>query len=160
MRGAVGRRLLCLGQYFGPQTWRQLLGWLSRMEGGQAQQALYPVAPLPQRDGWRRGVQFLLDVAVAAAFVQHQYDPHSNCDASRKIAPPQMRLQFAPLSGSQGNARTQCHNHMTLPGLVKSTYRQPTGRLKKTLTAYFRYYHRSRPHLALSKQCPTSSVRL
>jgi hypothetical protein len=26
--------------------------------------------------------------------------------------------------------------------------------LKKTLASYFRYYHRSRPHLALSKQCP------
>jgi hypothetical protein len=26
--------------------------------------------------------------------------------------------------------------------------------LKRTLAAYFRYYHRSRPHLALEKQCP------
>jgi hypothetical protein len=26
--------------------------------------------------------------------------------------------------------------------------------LKKTLAAYFHYYHRSRPHLALAKQCP------
>jgi hypothetical protein len=26
--------------------------------------------------------------------------------------------------------------------------------LKKTLAAYFRYYHQSRPHLALNKQCP------
>jgi len=26
--------------------------------------------------------------------------------------------------------------------------------LKRTLAAYFRYCHRSRPHLALSKQCP------
>jgi hypothetical protein len=25
---------------------------------------------------------------------------------------------------------------------------------EKTLAAYFRYYHRSRPHLALEKQCP------
>jgi hypothetical protein len=29
-----------------------------------------------------------------------------------------------------------------------------TRHLKKTVAAYFRYYHRSRPHLALSKQCP------
>jgi hypothetical protein len=26
--------------------------------------------------------------------------------------------------------------------------------LKRTLASYFRYYHQSRPHLALSKQCP------
>ncbi len=26
--------------------------------------------------------------------------------------------------------------------------------LKRTLAAYFRYYHQSRPHLALEKQCP------
>jgi transposase InsO family protein len=26
--------------------------------------------------------------------------------------------------------------------------------LKKTLAAYFHYYHRSRPHLALAKQSP------
>jgi len=26
--------------------------------------------------------------------------------------------------------------------------------LKRTLAAYFRYYHGSRPHLALEKQCP------
>ena len=26
--------------------------------------------------------------------------------------------------------------------------------LKRTWAAYFRYYHQSRPHLALEKQCP------
>ena len=126
MRGTVGWCLLRLGQYFGSQLRRQLLGRLSRMERGQAHQTLFSVAPLPERDGGRRGVQFLFDVAVTSAFVQQQYDPHSDGDASRKIAAPQMRLQFAPLSGSQANARTQRHNHMTLPDLVKSTYRHST----------------------------------
>jgi hypothetical protein len=27
-------------------------------------------------------------------------------------------------------------------------------RVKRILAAYFRYYHQSRPHLALEKQCP------
>src|SRR5438309_10330 len=106
------------------------------MERGQAHQALFVVTLLPQRDGGHRGVQFLLDVAVAGALVQQQYDPHSHSDASRKIVPPQMRLQFAPLSGSQGNARTQRHNHMTLVGLVKSTYRQPTRANHGTLAMW------------------------
>ena len=28
------------------------------------------------------------------------------------------------------------------------------GHLRRTLAAYFSYYHRRRPHLALDKQCP------
>ena len=44
-----------------------------------------------------------------------------------------MRLQFAPLSGSQSYSRSQRHNHMTLLDLVKSTYRQSTswGKVQK-----------------------------
>jgi transposase InsO family protein len=44
-----------------------------------------------------------------------------------------------------GSIRRECLNHFIILS---------TRHLKKTLAAYFRYYHRSRPHLALSKQCP------
>jgi hypothetical protein len=127
MRGTVRRLLLCLSEYFGPQLWRQFLGRLSGMKRGQAHQSFFAVAPLPQRDGRCRGIQFFLDLVVAGTFVQHQDDSHSQGDAGRKITPSQMRLQFAPLSGRQNNAGSQRHNHMTLPDLVKGTYRQPTS---------------------------------
>ena len=41
--------------------------------------------------------------------------------------------------------RRECLNHFIV---LKARH------LKRTLAAYFRYYHRSRPHLALEKQCP------
>lgn len=44
-----------------------------------------------------------------------------------------------------GSIRRECLNHF----LVLNT-----RHLKKTLAAYFRYYHRSRTHLGLDKQCP------
>jgi transposase InsO family protein len=44
-----------------------------------------------------------------------------------------------------GSIRRECLNHFIVLN---------TRHLKKTLAAYFRYYHRSRPHLALAKQCP------
>jgi integrase-like protein len=44
-----------------------------------------------------------------------------------------------------GSIRRECLNHFIILN---------ARHLKKTLAAYFRYYHRSRPHLALSKQCP------
>ena len=44
-----------------------------------------------------------------------------------------------------GSIRRECLNHFVVLN----------GRhLKRTLAAYFNYYHRSRPHLALEKQCP------
>jgi transposase InsO family protein len=44
-----------------------------------------------------------------------------------------------------GSIRRECLNHFIVLN---------TRHLKKTLAAYFRCYHQSRPHLALSKQCP------
>ena len=44
-----------------------------------------------------------------------------------------------------GSIRRECLNHFIILN---------TRHLKKTLAAYFRCYHRSRTHLALSKQCP------
>jgi len=44
-----------------------------------------------------------------------------------------------------GSIRRECLNHFVILN---------AGHLKKTLTEYFRYYHRSRTHLGLAKQCP------
>jgi len=44
-----------------------------------------------------------------------------------------------------GSIRRECLNHFVILN---------ARHLKKTLAAYFRYYHQSRPHLALGKQCP------
>jgi len=44
-----------------------------------------------------------------------------------------------------GSIRRECLNHF----VILSAWH-----LRKTLTKYFDYYHRFRPHLALGKQCP------
>ena len=43
-----------------------------------------------------------------------------------------------------GSIRRECLNHF----IVLNAH------LKRTLVAYFRYYHRACPHLAVEKQCP------
>src|SRR5215469_8280262 len=44
-----------------------------------------------------------------------------------------------------GSIRRECLNHFVILN---------ARHLKRTLAAYFRYYHASRPHLGLGKQCP------
>jgi transposase InsO family protein len=44
-----------------------------------------------------------------------------------------------------GSVRRECLNHFVILN---------AKHLKRTLTLYFRYYHGSRTHLALDKQCP------
>jgi|SRR5581483_11423207 len=44
-----------------------------------------------------------------------------------------------------GSIRRECLNHFMILN---------ARHLKKTLVAYFRYYHCSRTHLGLGKQCP------
>ena len=44
-----------------------------------------------------------------------------------------------------GSIRRECLNHFVILS---------ARHLRKTLTKYFDYYHRSRPHLGLGKQCP------
>jgi putative transposase len=44
-----------------------------------------------------------------------------------------------------GSIRRECLNHFIILN---------ARHLKRTLAAYFHYYHRSRPHMALGKQCP------
>jgi len=53
---------------------------------------------------------------------------------------------------SAASIERQLPHHTT----VAVTYRNIAQfrHLKRTLGAYCKYYHRSRPHLALDKQCP------
>jgi transposase InsO family protein len=44
-----------------------------------------------------------------------------------------------------GSIRRDCLDHFIILN---------ARHLKRTLATYFRYYHRSRPHLTLEKQCP------
>jgi putative transposase len=46
-----------------------------------------------------------------------------------------------------GSIRRECLNHVVILN---------ARHLKRTLTSYFDYYQRSRTHLALGKDCPTS----
>jgi transposase InsO family protein len=61
------------------------------------------------------------------------------------LTAPQSPWQNAYVERLIGSIRRECLNHFIILN---------ARHLKKTLVAYFRYYHRSRPHLALSKQCP------
>jgi putative transposase len=61
------------------------------------------------------------------------------------LTAPQSPWQNAYAERLIGSIRRECLNHFIILN---------TRHLKKTLAAYFHYYHRSRPHLALSKQCP------
>jgi transposase InsO family protein len=61
------------------------------------------------------------------------------------VTAPQSPWQNAYAERLIGSIRRECLNHFVILN---------TRHLKKTLAAYFRYYHRSRTHLALEKQCP------
>ena len=64
---------------------------------------------------------------------------------SEVLTAPQSPWQNAYVERLIGSIRRECLNHfIVLNG----------GHLRRTLAAYFRYYHRSRPHLSLDKQCP------
>ena len=61
------------------------------------------------------------------------------------LTAPQSPWQNAYVERLIGSIRRECLNHFIVLN---------ARHLKRTLAAYFRYYHRSRPHLALDKQCP------
>jgi transposase InsO family protein len=61
------------------------------------------------------------------------------------LTAPRSPWQNAYVERFIGSIRRECLNHVIV---LNSRH------LKKTLAAYFHYYHRSRPHLALAKQCP------
>src|SRR5579872_334118 len=62
------------------------------------------------------------------------------------LTAPQSPWQNAYAERLIGSIRRECLNHFIILN---------TRHLKKTLSEYFRYYHRSRTHLGLDKQCPT-----
>jgi putative transposase len=61
------------------------------------------------------------------------------------LTAPQSPWQNAYGERLIGSIRRECLNHCIILN---------ARHLKRTLTAYLNYYHRSRPHLALEKQCP------
>jgi transposase InsO family protein len=61
------------------------------------------------------------------------------------LTAPQSPWQNAYVERLIGSIRRECLNHFIVLN---------ARHLKRTLATYFRYYHRSRPHLALEKQCP------
>jgi putative transposase len=61
------------------------------------------------------------------------------------LTAPQSPWQNAYVERFIGSIRRECLKHFVVLN---------AGHLERTLAAYFRYYHRSRPHLALNKQCP------
>ena len=61
------------------------------------------------------------------------------------LTAPQSPWQNAYAERLIGSIRRECLNHFIILN---------ARHLKRTLAAYFRYYHQSRPHLALEKQCP------
>jgi putative transposase len=61
------------------------------------------------------------------------------------LTAPQSPWQNAYVERLIGSIRRECLNHFIVLN---------ARHLKRTLAAYFRYYHGSRPHLALEKQCP------
>ena len=65
-------------------------------------------------------------------------------DAARLTA-PQSPWQNPYVERLIGSIRRECLNHYIILN---------AGHLKNTLSSYFRYYHESRTHLNLGKQCP------
>jgi putative transposase len=61
------------------------------------------------------------------------------------LTAPQSPWQNAYVERLIGSIRRECLNHFIVLNALH---------LKRTLAACFCYYHRSRPHLALDKQCP------
>ena len=61
------------------------------------------------------------------------------------LTAPQSPWQNAYAERLIGSIRRECLNHFVILS---------ARHLRNTLTRYFDYYHWSRPHLALGKQCP------
>ena len=61
------------------------------------------------------------------------------------LTAPQSPWQNAYVERLIGSIRRECLNHFIVLN---------ARHLKKILAAYLRYYHQSRPHLAIEKQCP------
>src|SRR6201997_2036339 len=61
------------------------------------------------------------------------------------LTAPQSPWQSPYVERLIGSIRRECLNHYIILN---------ARHLKKTLSSYFRYYHQSRTHLSLGKQCP------
>jgi hypothetical protein len=91
--------------------------------------------------------------------VRHGFTASSRCSASRSLSAPCPELSEPCGPGSLrqcpwqnpyaerliGSIRRDCLNHFVILN---------ARHLKRTLDSYFGYYHESRTHLGLAKQCP------
>ena len=71
--------------------------------------------------------------------------PIAALDIAKMLTAPQSPWQNPYAERLIGSIRRKCLNHFVILS---------TRHLRKTLTKYFDYYHRSGPHLGLGKQCP------
>jgi putative transposase len=70
-------------------------------------------------------------------------------DIREVLTAPQSPWQNAYAERLIGSIRRECLDHFIILN---------ARHLKRTLTAYFCYYHRSRTHLGLGKQCPVERL--
>jgi transposase InsO family protein len=91
---------------------------------------------------------------VAPRYLIRDRDGVYGCEVRRRLrsmgiqevlTAPQSPWQNGYAERLIGSIRRECLNHFVILN---------ARHLKKTLAAYFRYYHRSRTHLGLAKQCP------
>jgi len=91
---------------------------------------------------------------VAPRYLVRDRDGVYGCEFRRRLesmgiqevlTAPQSPWQNGYAERLIGSIRRECLNHVVILN---------ARHLKKTLAAYFRYYHRSRTHLGLGKQCP------
>jgi putative transposase len=66
------------------------------------------------------------------------------------LSAPRSPWQRAYVEGVIGSIRRECLDHVIVLG---------GGALRRTLTAYFTYYHQSRTHLSLDKDAPQTRKR-
>jgi transposase InsO family protein len=94
------------------------------------------------------------DRVAASRYLIRDRDGVYGCEVRRRLesmgiqevlTAPQSPWQNGYAERLIGSIRRECLNHFVILN---------ARHLRKTLTEYFRYYHRSRTHLGLAKQCP------
>ena len=72
------------------------------MNCGEPQQSFFCIALLPPRDSRREGSQLFSNLAIRGPLIQHQQYAHSLRRTRRKVALPQIRVEFGSF------ARVRC----------------------------------------------------
>jgi len=108
---------------------RTLSEAVARVRNGRSSSALNATAPQPPRRKTRREIIARL-CHLCRSGEKSRSSPYSYYRPATDMRPRGLRIRAAEISATDD---------------------VPNGPVE---TAYFRYYHRSRPHLALEKQCP------